>query len=83
MDLEVHCNPIWRVLRNERSDVLLIQPEGQALTPSSRWKPMLRTLITSLKRHVQDTDHLQDMHERALVKLKLLEGQVGRTVRGR
>lgn len=58
-DLEVHVPSVWRDMRTERADALLLAPEAGTLSLAARWRPVVRTLLSALRKQQQDLGHAQ------------------------
>lgn len=46
---------MWRTMRAERSDAILVAPEGGSLGAAARWRPVVRTLLGAVRKHVSAT----------------------------
>ncbi|GFR41506.1 hypothetical protein Agub_g2200 [Astrephomene gubernaculifera] len=78
-DLEVQVNAVWRQLRAERADSLFGVPEGGAVAPARRWRPVLQALVSIMKRNVNEAERQSQALEHARERVASLESQVSRT----
>eukprot|EP00798_Chlamydomonas_sp_ICE-L_P007937 gene7937-1151_t len=75
-DLEVHVNAVWLSMRAERSDALLLNPEGQALSIAGRWRPTMRTLLAVMKRQAGEVLSGEENTARLAARNTSLETQL-------
>jgi kinesin family protein 4/21/27 len=77
-DLEVHASPVWHDMRSERADALLLAPSARALAPASRWRPILRALMSALRKQLGSAEHTATVAAHLQARVNSLEAQVGR-----
>jgi kinesin family protein 4/21/27 len=75
-DLEVHASPVWHDMRAERADALLLAPNARALAPASRWRPILRALLSALRKHLGSAEHTSTVAAHLQARVNSLEAQV-------
>ena len=74
--LEAHCPLLWREVRSERADALLLQPEGRALGTAGRWSPVMRSVLGVLRRQAVDQDEERTRMEQMQNQLQSMQHQV-------
>ncbi|EFJ43029.1 hypothetical protein VOLCADRAFT_96773 [Volvox carteri f. nagariensis] len=77
-DLEVEVNAVWRQLRAERADSLFGVPEGGAVAPARRWRPVLQALVGIMKRNANEAERQGQALEQARERILGMEAQVAR-----
>ncbi|GIL61180.1 hypothetical protein Vafri_15579, partial [Volvox africanus] len=78
-DLEVEVNAVWRALRAERADSLFGVPEGGAVAPARRWRPVLQALVGILKRNANEAERQSQALDQARERISSMETQVARS----
>ncbi|GIM16591.1 hypothetical protein Vretimale_19214, partial [Volvox reticuliferus] len=78
-DLEVEVNAVWRALRAERADSLFGVPEGGAVAPARRWRPVLQALVGILKRNANEAERQSHALDQARERISSMEAQVVRS----
>ncbi|GLC51685.1 hypothetical protein PLESTB_000529000 [Pleodorina starrii] len=77
-DLEVQVNAVWRQLRAERADSLFGVPEGGAVAPARRWRPVLQALVNILKRNANEAERQSQALDQSRERMVAMEAQVAR-----
>ena len=77
-DLEAHCSALWREVRSERADVLLLQPEGAVLGAAGRWRPVLRAVLAAMRKQAAAGDDEWARADQLESRLQAMQDKVGR-----
>ncbi len=73
----MHTSQLWKDMRSSgRTDVLLLAPDRQALSPASRWRPVLRGLLSSLRKQAGDVELLGETVQGLQSQLQVARSKV-------
>ena len=80
--LEAHSPLLWREVRAERADALLLQPEGRALGVAGRWDPVFRSVLGALRRQAVDREEDRSRMEQMQQELQAMQHRVSKPRQG-
>ena len=75
-ELESHCTALWREVRAERADALLLQPEGASPGMAGRWRLVLRALVGALRQRAAHAENERLEMEQQESRLQTMQQKV-------